>query len=169
MRCLFCQLNLCDSFHRFVCSNYWVFYWLNTPCLILLDCLILHLLHLNRQSIYLPLSLSLSPSRHPSCLLGKLRNFQNFPFIFVLPRSFAFSLLLLLSLWPFWLKIYAQLNLIASNFNAKLTHSCTHTLAWQYSHYSGWKLNLDLSLKRAQRNVISGAHSTDQHIYSIRT
>lgn len=66
MRCLFCQLNLCDSFHRFVCSNYWVFYWLNTRCLILLACLILHLLHLNRQSIYLPLSLSLSPSRHPS-------------------------------------------------------------------------------------------------------
>lgn len=59
MRCLFCQLNLCDSFHRFVCSNYWVFYWLNTPCLILLACLILHLLHLNRQSIYLPLSLFL--------------------------------------------------------------------------------------------------------------
>lgn len=128
MRCLFCQLNLCDSFHRFVCSNYRVFYWLNTPYLILLACLILHLLHLNRQSIYLPLSLSFSLSSSFSffsfCLLGKLRNFQNFPFIFVLPRSFAFSLLLLLFLWPFWLKIYAQLNLIASNFNAKLTHTC---------------------------------------------
>lgn len=134
MRCLFCQLNLCDSFHKFVSSNYWVFYWLNTRCLVLLACLILHLLHLNRQSIYLPLSLSFSLSSSflfsfsffSLCLLGKLRNFQNFPFIFVLPRSFAFSLLLLLSLWPFWLKIYAQLNLIASNFNAKLTHTLTH-------------------------------------------